>query len=89
MSISTEKTAELVAKFGGEANNSGLTEVQVAILTERIVNLTDHFKTHKKDNHGRRGLIALVSKRRSLLDYLKKKDVTRYQAILAALGLRK
>lgn len=89
MSISTQRTAELVAKFGGEAKNSGLTEVQVAILSERIANLTEHFKTHKKDNHGRRGLIALVSKRRSLLDYLKKKDATRYQNVINELGLRK
>tara|TARA_Y100001960_G_scaffold46133_1_gene46452 strand:+ start:289 stop:558 length:270 start_codon:yes stop_codon:yes gene_type:complete len=89
MSISTERTAELVAKFGGEAKNSGLTEVQVAILSERIANLTEHFKTHRKDNHGRRGLIALVSKRRSLLDYLKKKDATRYANVVKELGLRK
>lgn len=89
MSISTERTAALVAQFGGEAKNSGLTEVQVAILSERIANLTEHFKTHKKDNHGRRGLIALVSKRRSLLDYLKKKDVVRYTTIVKELGLRK
>lgn len=89
MSITTEKKAELIAKFGGEANNSGLTEVQVAILSERIANLTEHFKTHKKDNHGRRGLIALVAKRRSLLDYLKKKDANRYQTLVSELGLRK
>ena len=89
MSISTQRTAELVAKFGGEAKNSGLTEVQVAILSERIANLTEHFKTHKKDNHGRRGLIALVSKRRKLLDYLKKKDETRYTTLINELGLRK
>lgn len=89
MSISTQRTAELVAKFGGEAKNSGLTEVQVAILSERIANLTEHFKTHKKDNHGRRGLIALVSKRRKLLDYLKKKDETRYSTLINELGLRK
>jgi small subunit ribosomal protein S15 len=89
MSISTQRTAELVAKFGGEAKNSGLTEVQVAILSERIANLTEHFKTHKKDNHGRRGLIALVSKRRKLLDYLKKKDAARYTTLINELGLRK
>ena len=89
MSITTEKKAELIKKFGGKAENSGLTEVQVAILSERISNLTEHFKTHGKDNHGRRGLIALVSKRRSLLDYLKKKDQTRYETVIAELGLRK
>ncbi|MCP4354063.1 MAG: 30S ribosomal protein S15 [Proteobacteria bacterium] len=89
MSISKEKTAELIEKFGGEAKNSGLTEVQVAILTERIVNLTEHFKTHKKDNHGRRGLIGLVAKRRKLLKFLAKKDSARYQTVVSALGLRK
>jgi len=89
MSISTEKTAELIEKFGGEAKNSGLTEVQIAILSERIANLTEHFKTHKKDNHGRRGLIGLVSKRRKLLNFLSNKDQARYQAIVSALGLRK
>ncbi|HAG53393.1 MAG TPA: 30S ribosomal protein S15 [Alphaproteobacteria bacterium] len=89
MTISTEKTAELIEKFGGEAKNSGLTEVQIAILSERIANLTEHFKTHKKDNHGRRGLIALVSKRRNLQKYLKKKDAARYQKLIAELGLRK
>jgi small subunit ribosomal protein S15 len=89
MSISTQRTADLVTKFGGESKNSGLTEVQVAILSERIANLTEHFKTHKKDNHGRRGLIALVSKRRKLLDYLKKKDAARYTTLINELGLRK
>jgi small subunit ribosomal protein S15 len=64
-------------------------EVQVAILTERIVNLTEHFKTHAKDNHSRRGLLMLVNKRRSLLDYLKRKDEARYTALIAKLGLRK
>lgn len=89
MSISKEKTAELIEKFGGDAKNSGLTEVQIAILSERIKNLTDHFKTHKKDNHGRRGLIGLVSKRRKLLNYLHKKDSSRYQEVISKLGLRK
>lgn len=89
MSISQNKTAELVTKFGGEAKNSGATEAQIAILSERITNLTEHFKTHKKDHHSRKGLLRLVSTRRSLLDYLKRKDVARYEAVIAALGIRK
>ena len=89
MSITQEKTAELVKKFGGDAKNSGKTESQLAILTERITSLTEHFKTHKKDNHSRRGLIRLVSTRRSLLDYLKRKDESRYQTIIKELKIRK
>lgn len=89
MSITQEQTVKLVEKFGGDAKNSGKTEAQVAILTERIVNLTEHFKTHKKDNHSRRGLIRLVSTRRRLLDYLKRKDVSRYQDVIKALKIRK
>lgn len=89
MSITQEKTVSLVEKFGGNAKNSGQTEAQIAILSERITNLTEHFKTHKKDNHGRRGLIRLVSTRRRLLDYLKRKDVSRYQTVIKALGIRK
>ena len=71
------------------ATDTGSPEVQVAILTERIANLTGHFKTHAKDNHSRRGLLMLVNKRRSLLDYLKRIDLERYQALIAKLGLRK
>lgn len=89
MSITTARSAELVKQFGGSEQNSGRTEVQVAVLTQRIQTLTEHFKEHKKDNHGRRGLIGLVSKRRNLLKYLKKKDVKRYQDLIQALGLRK
>lgn len=89
MSITTERTAELVKQFGGSEKDSGRTEVQVAILTQRIQTLTEHFKDHKKDHHGRRGLIGLVSKRRNLLKYLKNKDVARYQALIKELGLRK
>jgi len=89
MSITQKKTAELVTKFGGDAKNSGATEAQIAVLSERILNLTEHFKTHKKDHHSRKGLLRLVSTRRSLLDYLKRKDGTRYSAVIEALGIRK
>lgn len=89
MSITAQKRADLVKKFGGDAKNSGSTEAQIAILSERISNLTEHFKTHGKDNHSRRGLMRLVSNRRSLLDYLNRKDSARYQAVIEALGIRK
>ena len=89
MSITAERKAALIAEHQREGNDTGSPEVQVAILSERIQNLTEHFKTHAKDNHSRRGLLMLVSKRRSLLDYLKKKDLGRYQALIAKLGLRK
>lgn len=87
--ISKEHKAEVVAKFGTTANDSGKTEVQVAILTARILDLTSHLNTHKKDNHSRRGLINLVSKRRRLLSYLAKNDIMRYRTVIAALSLRK
>ena len=89
MSITAEKKAELIKDNARESGDTGSPEVQVAILTERIVNLTEHFKTNAKDNHSRRGLLMLVNKRRSLLDYLKKKDVQRYSDLIAKLGLRK
>ena len=89
MSITAEKKQELIKTHARGAEDTGSPEVQVAILTERIVNLTEHFKTHAKDNHSRRGLLMLVNKRRSLLDYLKKKDVQRYSDLIAKLGLRK
>ena len=89
MSITTEKKQELIKEHSRGNEDTGSPEVQVAILTERIVNLTEHFKTHAKDNHSRRGLLMLVNKRRSLLDYLKKKDAQRYSDIIAKLGLRK
>lgn len=89
MSITTQKRAELVKQFGGSEKNSGSTEAQIAILSERIVNLTQHFKTHGKDNHSRRGLMRLVSNRRNLLDYLNRKDSARYKAVIEALGIRK
>jgi len=89
MSITQERKEALIKEHAREANDTGSPEVQVAILTERINNLTDHFKSHAKDNHSRRGLLMMVNKRRSLLDYLKKKDAGRYGALIAKLGLRK
>jgi small subunit ribosomal protein S15 len=89
MSITAEKKQELIKEHSRGNEDTGSPEVQVAILTERITNLTEHFKTHAKDNHSRRGLLMLVNKRRSLLDYLKKKDAQRYSDLIAKLGLRK
>ena len=89
MSITAERKAEVIKDNARAANDTGSPEVQVAILTERIANLTEHFKTHGKDNHSRRGLLVLVNNRRSLLDYLKKIDHARYAALIAKLGLRK
>jgi small subunit ribosomal protein S15 len=89
MSITAERKTALIADNARASGDTGSPEVQVAILTERIQNLTEHFKTHAKDNHSRRGLLMLVNKRRSLLDYLKRKDEARYQALIAKLGLRK
>ena len=89
MSITPERKEALITEHAREQGDTGSPEVQVAILTERIANLTEHFKTHAKDNHSRRGLLMLVNKRRSLLDYLKKKDSDRYGALIAKLGLRK
>ena len=89
MSITAEKKQELIKDNARESGDTGSPEVQVAILTERIVNLTEHFKTHAKDNHSRRGLLMMVNKRRSLLDYLKREDVARYSDLIAKLGLRK
>ena len=89
MTVTAERKAELIRDFAKNANDTGSPEVQIAVLTERINNLTEHFKTHAKDNHSRRGLIKMVSQRRSLLDYLKKKDQKGYEAIIAKLGLRR
>ena len=89
MSITPERKQELIGEFGIASGDTGSPDVQVAILTERIVNLTEHFKTHKKDNHSRRGLIKMVNQRRSLLDYVKKTDEARYSALIQRLGLRK
>lgn len=89
MSITAERKAEVIKEFAVKEGDTGSPEVQVAILTDRIVTLTDHFKDHKKDNHSRRGLLKMVNQRRSLLDYLKKKDEGRYQTLIKRLGLRK
>ncbi len=89
MSITIERKSELVAEYRRADDDTGSPEVQVAILTERIVNLTEHFKTHHKDNHSRRGLLKMVSQRRRLLDYLKGKDQERYQTLIQRLGLRR
>ena len=89
MSVTAERKQTLIKDNAQSSGDTGSPEVQVAILTERINNLTEHFKTHAKDNHSRRGLLMLVNKRRSLLDYLKGKDSERYNALIAKLGLRK
>ncbi|HSR54835.1 MAG TPA: 30S ribosomal protein S15 [Alphaproteobacteria bacterium] len=89
MSITAEKKQELVAEFATASNDTGSPEVQVAILSERIGNLTEHLKTHNHDFHSRRGLIMMVGKRRRLLDYLKRKDEDRYQKLIQRLGLRR
>ena len=89
MSITAERKDALIKEHGRGKGDTGSPEVQVAILTERIRNLTEHFQTHAKDNHSRRGLLMLVNQRRSLLDYLRRKDETRYTDLIAKLGLRK
>ena len=89
MSITTERKDALIKEHGRAKGDTGSPEVQVAILTERIQNLTEHFKSHAKDNHSRRGLLMLVNQRRSLLDYLRGKDAQRYTDLIAKLGLRK
>ena len=89
MSITAERKNALVKEHALKAGDTGSPEVQVAILTERINNLTGHFKTHTKDNHSRRGLLKLVSQRRSLLDYVKKKDESRYRTLIEKLGIRR
>ncbi len=87
--ITPERKKELIAEYATGKNDSGSPEVQIAILSERISNLTEHFKTHTKDNHSRRGMIKMVSQRRGLLDYMKAKDAKRYDAIISKLGLRR
>jgi small subunit ribosomal protein S15 len=89
MSITAERKQEVIKDHGRGSDDTGSPEVQVAILTSRIQTLTDHFKTHAKDNHSRRGLLMMVNKRRSLLDYLRRKDEQRYLDLIAKLGLRK
>lgn len=89
MSLAPDQKQALIEKYRTHPTDTGSPEVQVAVLTERIRYLTDHFKTHAKDHHSRRGLLKLVGKRRRLLDYLKRSEVGRYQAIIAGLGIRK
>ena len=87
--ITPERKKEVIAEYATKKGDTGSPEVQVAVLSERISNLTEHFKTHAKDNHSRRGMIRMVSERRSLLDYVKKSDAKRYEALIARLGLRR
>lgn len=89
MSITSDRKAELIKEYAIQSGDTGSPEVQVAILTERIVNLTEHFKEHKKDVHSRRGLLMMVNRRRRMLDYLRRGDVGRYEALIQRLGLRK
>jgi small subunit ribosomal protein S15 len=89
MSITAERKQMLLKDYASKPGDTGSPEVQVAILTERIANLTEHFKTHVKDNHSRRGLLKLVSQRRQLLDYVKAKDEPRYKALIERLGIRR
>ncbi|MBR0406138.1 MAG: 30S ribosomal protein S15 [Eggerthellaceae bacterium] len=88
LSITKERTAELIKEFGKDEHDAGNVEVQVAILTERIRNLTEHLKVHKKDNHTRRGLMKLIGKRRGLLKYIKKRDIEQYRTLIKRLGIR-
>ncbi len=89
MSITVEDKTRLISEFARAEGDTGSPEVQVAVLTKRITNLTEHFKTHKKDNHSRRGLLKLVATRRKLLDYLKSKDEARYRVLISKLGIRR
>ncbi|MBE0551668.1 MAG: 30S ribosomal protein S15 [Ignavibacterium sp.] len=87
--MTKEEKLEIILKFGKDTNDSGKSEVQIALLTKRINDLTSHFDAHKKDHHSRRGLMMMVGKRRRLLDYLIKKDIARYRAIIKELNIRK
>ena len=87
--MTKEEKLEIISKFGKDSNDSGKSEVQIALLTKRINDLTAHFDAHKKDHHSRRGLMMMVGKRRRLLDYLTKKDIARYRAIIKELNIRK
>ena len=89
MSVTGSRKAEVIKTYAKKAGDTGSPEVQVAILSERINNLTEHFKTHVKDNHSRRGLLKLVSQRRQLLDYLKRTDESRYKTLIERLGIRR
>ena len=89
MGVALQRKRELVEQYRQHSNDTGSPEVQIALLSKRITDLTDHFKTHKKDHHSRRGLLMLVGQRRRLLDYLKRKDVNRYKHLIDKLGIRK
>jgi small subunit ribosomal protein S15 len=89
MTLTVEQKQEIVSKHGKDANDTGSAEVQIALLTARVNELTDHLRTHKKDHHSRRGLLMLVGKRRRLLDYLQRTDLDRYRALIKELGLRR
>ncbi len=89
MSITAERKTELMTEYARTEGDTGSPEVQVAVLSERITNLTEHFKVHRKDNHSRRGLLKLVSQRRRLLDYIRGRDTARYQSLIERLGLRR
>jgi small subunit ribosomal protein S15 len=89
LSLTVERKTEIVGAYQAHQNDTGSPEVQIAILSEKISYLTDHFKVHQKDHHSRRGLLRMVGKRRRLLDYLKDKDIARYRAIIERLGIRK
>ena len=89
MSLGKEEKVEIIKKFGGDSKNSGKTEVQIALLTRRIAELTDHMKGNSKDHHSRRGLLKLVGQRRRLLNYLLKKDIEKYRNLISELGLRR
>jgi len=89
MSVTVERKDALIKEFGAKEGDTGSPEVQVAILTERIVNLTDHFKAHKKDNHSRRGLLKMVATRRKLLDYVRGRDEERYKTLITRLNIRR
>jgi small subunit ribosomal protein S15 len=89
MPFTPEEKRQLIEKVGGDKNNTGKTEVQIALITRRIIDLTEHLKQHTKDHHSRRGLLKLVGQRRRLLNYLIKKDISRYRSIIQELGLRR
>ena len=89
MPLTQERKQELIAQYGSDGQDTGRTEVQVALLTERINQLTDHLRTHRKDHHSRRGLLMLVGRRRRFLDYLQRTDLERYRALIGELGLRR
>lgn len=89
MALTSERKKDLIADFKKHETDTGSPEVQIALLTERITSLTEHFKIHKKDHHSRRGLLKLVGQRRRLLNYLKRKDISRYREVISHLGLRK